>query len=258
VERKAEVLDGVGMEQAPALKGYARYVAKDGAETILAIDGAKRDPLFVRWQYGLGRSAVFASDAKSRWAEDWMNWPGFDKFWTNVSRDLLTHADPSEASAQFDAANGDINVTYRLAEEMNDPGSPPPIFALGPDKFSKEIPVKRVAARLYRGTLHVGSIRGLFRIRPLKDTPAFPEVGLYRQREELMDHGSNKTLLAQIASLTGGRADPPLDSIFDTQGRAVSTVWQLWPAFLGLAILLNVAELVARKWGGLIANFRTA
>ena len=38
VERKAEVLEGVGMEQAPALKGYARYVAKDGAETILGID----------------------------------------------------------------------------------------------------------------------------------------------------------------------------------------------------------------------------
>jgi Ca-activated chloride channel family protein len=256
VERKAEVLDGVGMEQAPALKGYARYAAKDGAETILGIDAEKKDPLYVRWQYGLGRSAVFASDAKSRWAEDWMNWPGFDKFWTNVTRDLLTHAEASEASAQFDAANGDINLTYRLADEMTDPGSAPAIFVLGPDKFEKEIPVKRVAAHLYRGRLHVGSLRGLFRIRPVKDSPAFPELGLYRQREELQDYGSNKTLLAQIANLTGGRVNPPVDSIFDAQGRAVSTVWQLWPLLLGLAIALNMAELVARKWGGLIATFR--
>ncbi len=258
VERKAEVLEGVGMEQAPALKGYARYTAKDDAETILGIDAARKDPLYVRWQYGLGRSAVFASDAKSRWAADWMTWPGFDKFWTNVARDLLTHANSSEASAQFDAANGDITVTYRINEELLEPTSVPPIFVLGPGGFRKQIPVKRVAGHSYRGILHIGTTRGLFRIRPLQDSPAFPEVGLYRQTEELQDYGANTTLLKQIATLTGGRVDPPVESIFDTEGRAMSTVWQLWPALLGLAIALNVAELVARKWGGLKANFKSS
>jgi Ca-activated chloride channel family protein len=256
VARKAEVLEGVGMETAPALKGYARYAAKDGAETILAIDGVKRDPLLVRWQYGLGRAAVFASDAKSRWAEDWMSWPGFDKFWVNVARDLLTHADPSEASAQFDAANGDIDVSYRLSDERPDPGSAPTIFVLGPGKFEKAIIVKRVAAQLYRGSIHIGSLRGLFRIRPVRETPAFPEVGLYRQREEQQDYGSNNVLLKQIANLTGGRFNPSIESVFNSRGRSVSTVWDLWPALLALGIALNVSELVARKWGGLRANFR--
>jgi hypothetical protein len=174
-----------------------------------------------------------------------------------VARDLLTHADSSEASAQFDAANGSINVTYTLADEVPDPGKAPPIFVLGPDNFRKQILVNRMSARQYRGSLHVGSVHGLFRIRPLRDTPAFPELGLYRQTEELQDYGSNKTLLKQIATMTGGRVDPPVDGIFDTGGRVVSNVWQLWPALLGLAIALNVAELVARKWGGLKANFRS-
>jgi Ca-activated chloride channel family protein len=258
VERKAEVLDGVGMEQAPPLKGYARFAAKEGADTILGIDSARRDPLYVRWQYGLGRSAVFASDAKSRWAADWLNWPGFDKFWTNVARDLLTHADPSEATAELDAANGDIAVTYRISEETPDPGNAPAIFVLGPEKFEKAISVKRIAARLYRGSLHIGSLRGLFRIRPVNESHAFPEVGLYRQQEEQQDYGSNNALLAQIANLTGGRFNPPIESLFEARGRSVSGVWQLWPTLLGLAIALNVAELVARKWGGLLANFRGA
>lgn len=258
VTRKAEVLEGVGMEQAPALKGYARYSAKDSAETILSIDAVKKDPLYVRWQYGLGRSAVFASDAKSRWAADWMTWPGFDKFWTNVARDLLTHADPSEASAQFDAANGDIDVAYRLSDETKDPGDAPPIFILGPANFRRQIAVKRVGTRFYRGTLHVGSVRGLFRILPLHETPAFPEIGLYRETEELQDHGVNKTLLRQIATLTGGRIDPSASQIFDSEGREASTVWQLWPALLGLGVLLNIAELVARKWAGLKTSFGAA
>ena len=45
----------------------------------------------------LGRAAVFSSDAKSRWASDWVKWPGYDKFWTNVVRDLLPHATGAEA-----------------------------------------------------------------------------------------------------------------------------------------------------------------
>ena len=54
--------------------------------------GAKR-----RWQYGLGRATVFASDAKSRWSADWVAWPGFDILWTNIFRDLLPRGTESEA-----------------------------------------------------------------------------------------------------------------------------------------------------------------
>ena len=75
VEQKAEVLDGVGMESAPPLKGYARFVAKPGAETILAINKEEKDPLYTRWQYGLGPGGGVYSDAKSRWADAWVDWP---------------------------------------------------------------------------------------------------------------------------------------------------------------------------------------
>ena len=89
VATETEILEGLDMASAPPLKGYVRFEAKPTAETILRLD--KREPLLVRWQYGLGRSAVFTSDAKARWAADWVTWKGFDKFWTNLSRDLLPH-----------------------------------------------------------------------------------------------------------------------------------------------------------------------
>ncbi|MGH9665887.1 MAG: VWA domain-containing protein, partial [Bryobacteraceae bacterium] len=92
VAHPAEILDGVGMESAPPLKGYVKFMAKPTAETILTIDKEKKDPLLTRWQYGLGRAAVFASDAKNRWAADWVGWKGYDRFWTNLFRDLLPHA----------------------------------------------------------------------------------------------------------------------------------------------------------------------
>ncbi len=256
VNKKAEVLDGTGLENAPPLKGYARFQAKPDAETILSIDPLKKDPLYVRWQYGLGRAAVFASDAKSRWAENWVTWPGFDKFWINVTRDLLSHADPAEANAQFDTANGDILVSYHLASGLPEPATAPQIYVLGPNGFEKPIEVYRVESRVYQGRLHVGHTSGLFRIRPVGESNTFPEIGLYRPQEELQDYGSNEWLLNQIASLTGGRFNPSSAAIFDARGRSLSTIWQLWPMLLGLAIALNIAELIARKWSGLRESFR--
>lgn len=258
VNKPAEILEGVGMDAAPPLKGYARFTTKSTAETLLSLDPVKKDPLFVRWQYGLGRAAVFSSDAKSRWAEDWMRWPGYEKFWVNVARDLLPHSDSSEATAQFDTANGDLVVNYRLGHGIEEPATVPQIFVLGRDSFEKPIEVKKVAPGIYHGRLHLGQRRGLFRIRPLEDSKIFPEVGLYRQQEELTNYGSNSSLLSQVASFTGGRFDPSPASVFQNDGRSLWTTWNLWPGFLGLAIALTIAELVMRKWRGILQRFRRA
>ncbi|MBV9765532.1 MAG: VWA domain-containing protein [Acidobacteriaceae bacterium] len=252
VERDAEILTGVGMNTAPPLKGYARFTAKPAAETILSIDEQRKDPLYVRWQYGLGRAAVFTSDAKSRWAQAWVAWPGFDKFWINAARDLLAHTNQSEASAQFDTANNDIVVSYHLGPGVDEPAAPPQIFVIGPNHFEKAMDIRKTAPRLYYARLHTGRLRGLFRIRPISDSPAFPEIGLYRQQEELQDYGSDEPLLAQISTLTGGRFNPSPESVFDTAGRSIYTGWQLWPALLALAIALSIAELIIRKWPGLL------
>ena len=99
VAKNVEILDGVGIDSAPALKGYVRFIAKPTSDTILKID--EKDPLLVRWQYGLGRAVVFTSDAKSRWAADWVTWKGFDKLWTNIFRDLLPHAESRRGQAEY-------------------------------------------------------------------------------------------------------------------------------------------------------------
>jgi Ca-activated chloride channel family protein len=258
IERKAEILNDVGMESAPALKGYARYIAAPGAETILSIDSAKKDPLYVRWQYGLGRAAVFASDAKNRWADAWVTWPGFDKFWINVTHDLLDHADPNEASAQLDAANDDISVNYRLAAGQSEPASIPPVFVVGPEGFEKPLPLAKAGSGMYSGRMHIGNLRGLFRIRPVTESNVFPEIGFYREHEEARDYGSNEALLKQISNLTGGRFNPSPGAVFDSGGRSLYSRLQLWPVLLFLAIGLTIAELVMRKWSGLVQRFRRA
>jgi uncharacterized membrane protein len=248
VSQHAEILEGTGIETAPALKGYVKFVAKPTAETILSID--KKDPLLSRWQYGLGRSAVFASDAKARWAADWITWKGYDKFWTNLSRDLLPHAQAGEASIDFDSANGDLVVEYRLGKDVPEPSPIPGIFIFGPDGFQQPIAIKKIATGVFEGRVKIGAKQGLFRVRPLVESRAFPEAGLYRPEAELADYGSNDGLLKQVAEFTGGRFEPSPKAMFDPGKRQIPSSVSLWPGLLGLAIALNLAELILRKWKG--------
>jgi Ca-activated chloride channel homolog len=252
VVRQAEILDGVDIENAPALRGYVRFQARPTADTLL--DADPMDPLLVRWQYGLGRAAVFTSDAKNRWAVNWVTWPGFDRLWANIFRDLLPHAPASEATADFDRASNLLVIDYRLTPNVPEPAAIPDIFALGPNNFRAPLKVSKVAAGHFRASLNIGQNQGLFRVRPLEDSPAFPEVGFYRQEDEMLEYGSNEPLLREIASATGGHFRPEPRRVFDAGGRSIASNMQLWPAFLGLAVLLNLAELVLRKSKGLLES----
>jgi Ca-activated chloride channel homolog len=278
VVRRAEVLEGVGMESAPALKGYIRYETKPSAETILRADGT--DPLLARWQYGLGRAAVFTSDAKPRWATDWIGWAGYDKFWANIARDLLPHREDREAMLRHDKTTGDLIASYRVPEPGRAPegtrataqssppqdaankkpqaqskksavDSVPAIYVLGDRKFQQTMTVHRVGAGQYEGRVHIGDRDGFFRVRPLEDSPVFPELVIYRPEPELSDWGADETLMRRVAQYTGGRFQPDPKAAFENEGRSVSSSLELWPMLLALGMALSVTELVIRKWRGL-------
>ncbi len=241
----AEILNDVAIAQAPALKGYVRFEAKPNAEVVLRVDG--RDPLYSRWQYGLGRAAVFASDAKARWAADWITWKGYDKFWVNVCRDLLPHANPNDARLEYDASSGDLVARYRLGENVAESPAIPNLYVIGPDHYQRPLTVKKTALGTYDGRANIGVREGLFRVRPVDDSVAFPEAALYRPEAELAEYGSDETLLKQVADFTGGRFQPAASDVFDSGGRTVPVTFDLWPWLLAFAIVFNLAELLLRK-----------
>jgi Ca-activated chloride channel family protein len=245
VMKQAEILSGVGMETAPSLRGYVRFISKPTAETILTVD--EKDPLLVRWQYELGRAAVFTSDAKSRWAANWMNWPGFDRLWTNLFRDLLPHSAATEATASYDSANDELVVDYRLGRHVQEPAAVPDIYVFGPNGFQRPVKASKLAAGSFRVRLPIGRRQGLFRVRPLVESRAFPEIGLYREEEEMSDYGSNDFVLRQISAATGGRYNPNPKDVFDPAGRSIPSMMELWPGLLALAVGLNLVELIMRK-----------
>lgn len=254
VAKKVEILEGVDWQSAPPLAGYVRFIARPTADLLLKAD--ERDPLLVRWQYGLGRAAVFTSDAKSRWAARWIGWQGFDRFWANLLRDLLPQAQEGEARLAYNAADDELLITYRLGRTVEEPAAVPDVFVFGPEGFQRAVKVDKAAQGIYRGRIALEQRRGLFRVRPLEESRAFPETGIYLQEQELGDYGHDERLLRQLAEFTGGRFEPPPGQVFDGGRRAVPTSWRLWPLLLATAILLNLAELIWRKWPGVAETLK--
>ena len=101
-----------------------------------------------------------------------------------IFRDLLPHAPASEATADFDRASDELVVDYRLSANVPEPAVAPDIFAIGPNNFHAPLKISKVAAGHYRARLNIGQNQGLFRIRPLADSPAFPQRQLAKALPE--------------------------------------------------------------------------
>ena len=242
-ERDYEILEGLDLAEPGPLLGWVKFEAKPAAETILR--ATDEDPLFLRWQFGLGRSAVFASDAKDRWSTNWVAWDGFDTFWSNVLRDILPRSAPTDTETEYDEATDEIVVTYRSSAETV-PTVLPEIYAIGPDGY-RHVATPKAVGGGFEARFPSEGLYGLFRLRPAEQSRAFPESAHYRENSELRRYGSDEELLRSIAAATGGRANPAPEEIFATDGRTVPRWMALWPLLLALAILLNLVELLARK-----------
>jgi uncharacterized membrane protein len=86
-----------GISSVPPLLGYIAASPKPSAQVILK-GGVNEDPILSAWQYGLGRSVAFTSDATGRWGKSWVTWSDFPKFWAQAIR--WTVLDRSEGAIQ--------------------------------------------------------------------------------------------------------------------------------------------------------------
>src|SRR4029434_2203046 len=110
---KHPIIAGLDWSQSPLLLGYNATKPKPTAEILLATE--RGEPLLAIWRYGLGQTAAFTSDAKARWASEWLGWPGFGKFWTQLVRGLMRKSDQS---------------TFAIATNEEDEGFFPPLSTL--------------------------------------------------------------------------------------------------------------------------------
>ena len=256
VVKRAELLDGVGIESAPPLRGYVSTKPKPLSDVILVSDLG--EPILARWRVGLGQTAAFTSDVKNRWAVNWLRWPGYGKFWAHLVRSTMRHAtsgsgrsyelgtdvDPPRARVTVDAVGADDKFVSGLETTLQviDPEHPG-------DK--REFAMPETAPGHYAGEFTLGRygtflLRALHRSNGQLVAESTGALSLPYPREYLAlppDQG----LLARVASTTGGRVSPTPEQLFDPAGERVTYHRELWPFCLWLAALLLLLDVAARR-----------
>lgn len=252
VVRATSVLQDVNLNEAPFLLGYVATRTKPTSEVILTTESD--DPLLAWWRYGLGMSVAFTSDAHSRWAGEWLTWPGYNRFWAQVIRHAMRksesdgfYMDIQTKGAQrrvvIDAALPDGRFLNEAATELT---------VVQPDLQTQTLPLQQTAPGRYVGSIEADQPGAWhFQIQQkLNGETIFQQTRgiVVGYPAELRIAQPNRDLLRQLAQTTGGKFDPAPQDVFQPlAGRSAVRVQEIWPWLVSIALALLVVDVFLRR-----------
>ncbi|EKK03172.1 von Willebrand factor type A [Rhodopirellula baltica SH28] len=249
--RPTSVLDGIELDLSPLLLGYVVTRPKPTAEFILASESG--DPLLVWWRYGLGMSVAFTSDAKNRWAGEWMTWPDFGTFWAQIIRHAMRKDDNRGVFVEVER-NG--NQTRVVMDAVDDNGrfideAETRLTVIDPRLKNEKIALRQTAPGRYEAsveTLRRGAYHFDIATNRMDGTSQRSSRGIavgYPDELRLLPRGDE--LLRQIASVSGGRYDALASSITEDDDRTARDPVPIWPWLLMAGLVLFIADVAFRR-----------
>jgi hypothetical protein len=201
------------------------------------------DPQLIRWHYGLGRVQILAPPGSGLGycGKSSSSPKGVDEFWKAAVGDLPARTPKARVSAEYDQANAEYLIQYRLGPHIQASTTGKEIFVSQPHSIGDPVEAEQVSDGVIRARVRCNHTAGLFLVRPLDESADLPQVLLYRHDQELDGHSTNSALLRRVSELTGGRFNPDPRHVFDPNGRTAAARLQLWPVLLAGVMLLSGA-----------------
>lgn len=254
VKAASELTRGIGAADYPQLLGYVATAVKPRAETPLFTE--KGDPLLAHWQHGLGRTVAFTSDARAKWAKNWLGWERYKQFWSQIAQWSLRRLENADFSSEvvIDKGEGVINVealdeqgNYRnflnLQAIVVSPKGERHVVRVeqtGPGHYEAKFPTKEVGGYLVNlmqmenGEAVAGQVVGA----SVNFSPEFAAGD------------PNVSLLKRLAETAGGRMLDPTkstDNPFTHDRFKTNRPLDLWEWLVRLAIILFVLDVGVRR-----------
>ncbi len=250
----SEVVRGIGANEYPTLLGYVATTPKPRAETPLWTD--KGDPLLAHWQFGLGRSVAFTSDAKSRWAKNWLGWDKYRQFWSQIAQWSMRRLENADFNAEVTVDKGEGAISVEALDEQGNfrnflnlqaiVASPKGerqtvrLEQTGPGHYEAHFPTKDAGLYMLNLTdMKDGQVRGSQVIgASMNYSPEFNTSE------------PNVNLLRRIAESSGGRlldlADPAINPFLHDRQKTFQPR-DLWEMLLKFAVLLFTVDVGVRR-----------
>jgi uncharacterized membrane protein/Mg-chelatase subunit ChlD len=267
----------------PPIRGFVLTTVKDNPLVEVTIRSPQpieeeNSTILANWTYGLGRSAVFTSDAGKRWTSSWTSWENYHPFFAQLVRWAMR---PTEDRGRFsiatDLRDGKVRVVVNALDDEDqflnldeltgmvlgpEGDEPLRIQQVAPGRYVGEFPAHQMGN--YFITVHTGSeeveIEGRREQRnraPLVSGISIPYSPEYRDRQ------ANLALLQQLAAMRPRGGEPGVmmeddltretldtltqtDTFRPTLARAV-TSQDVWPWFLLVASVLFFFDVLVRR-----------
>jgi uncharacterized membrane protein len=250
-----ELIRGLGPAAGyPELLGYVATSAKPRAETPLWT--TQGDPLLAHWQYGLGRAVAFTSDARAKWARNWLGWAQYRQFWSGVARWSLRRLENADLQPEVSTDRGGGLVTVEAVDEegnyrnflnltaiVADPKGGSQTVRLeqtGPGRYEARFPTTEVGTYMVNvQEIAEGRVRG-----------AAVAGASVSYSPEFSEPEPNLNLLRRLAEAGGGKlldTRIPADNPFTRDRRKTFQPRDAWEWLLQFALLLFIADIGIRR-----------
>ncbi|MGA2497697.1 MAG: VWA domain-containing protein [Tepidisphaeraceae bacterium] len=258
-----------GIRDVPPITGLVLSQRKNDPSVkmpMVILNGGKTDPLFAHWQAGLGKAAIFASDASARWQPAWLTpqqMGQYAKFWAQVVRGVsrppmstdfavTTERNGDKAKVTVEVTNKDAGYTNFVNFDgavIDADGQTQNVrfVQTGPGTYTGEFPSNKPGN--YVVALHYAAS---------EKQQGWLVSGLsVNESVETRDLKSNDGLLEDIARRTGGRVFPAWDpsgvDLYSRDhlvvGASPMPVWDILIPFLLALIIIDVAiRRIAWDW----------
>ncbi len=267
----SDALKGLARDGLPLLLGYTlttpKALSRMSLGALVPKDGGASDPgnpydaLLVEWTHGLGRTAAFTSDAKPRWARNWVGWENYRKFWSQLVRSVMrtvprspysveTEIQGGKGRVRVDAvdADGKFIHTLQFQGSVTSPGGQKSALTfrqIGPGRYEGEFDATAVG---------VYNVQGVF--EGANGEKGFLSQGLpLSYAAEYRDLKYNPALLSRIQERSGGRRLAPDTPLYVALPNAAGLRAPLWPWLLILVLALFPLDVFIRRvavdWGEL-------
>lgn len=256
----SDLTRGIAQAELRTLGGFVATTAKPRATLAMVAPGAEGQsalPLLAHWRFGLGRSVAFTSDAKARWAKDWLGAPVYNRLWGQIGRWTAGDIAGGDLDVSAEIREGELVVSVDAFDERGDfrnflDGE---ARVIAPDLTVRPLALKQVSPGRYEARAPVDQDGSWLAGVQLRDGEAVVGQAVAEAVQpyspEYRARGGGAGTLTELARLGGGSVVQDPAAAFERPTSLRQIPEPLWPAWLTLAGLLLLLDVAARRlsWG---------